>query len=71
MINENKADRSVRTAAGVVLLMVAFLLLEAGAGAPWGVVVAILGAVFLLTGVIGFCPAYKLCGISTCKAPQA
>jgi hypothetical protein len=32
----------------------------------WGLI----GLVPLLTAIIGFCPAYTLLGINTCKAPQ-
>lgn len=35
-----------------------------------GIVLLILGAVFLLTSVIGFCPLYTLVGINTCKVKK-
>ncbi len=31
-----------------------------------GIVLLIIGAIFLLTSVIGFCPLYALLGINTC-----
>lgn len=65
--NENGVDRALRLALGVVLLIVAFMMLDAGTGAITGIIAAIIGAVLLITGLVGFCPAYRLVGISTCK----
>jgi len=58
MINEGTIDRAIRILAGVVVLSLAFI----GPRTPLGY----LGAVPLLTGLIGFCPAYRLLGLSTC-----
>ncbi|GAB4520331.1 MAG: hypothetical protein Tsb0013_23980 [Phycisphaerales bacterium] len=71
MRNESNADRAVRAIAGIALLLVAFLALDVTAGALWGIVAAIVGAVLLVTGAVGFCPAYRLVGLSTCKVKQA
>jgi hypothetical protein len=69
--NEGGLDRGIRIVAGVALL-----------GLGWGgVVTGTLGTVFkflgfvpLLTGFIGWCPAYAPFGISTCavknRGPQ-
>lgn len=70
MRNESNADRAARAALGVVLLIVAFLLLDAGSGALWGIVAAVVGAVLMVTGAVGFCPAYRLVGMSTCKVAK-
>lgn len=64
--NEGTADRAVRVIAGFALVAVAFYALGLTAGAVLGIVVAAVGAVLILTGVIGFCPAYRICGLSTC-----
>ena len=64
-VNEATWDRAIRVAAGLVLLYLG-----------WGGVVAgTLGTVFkwvgflpLLTGIIGYCPAYPLLGFRTKKA---
>lgn len=58
--NEGKVDRALRVIVGLVLLALVFV----GPQTPWGWV----GLVPLLTGIFGFCPAYKLLGINTCKA---
>ncbi len=57
--NEGKTDRTLRVIAGLILLSLVFI----GPQTPWGWV----GLVPLLTGVFGFCPAYTLLGINTCK----
>ena len=56
--NEGNLDRLLRVIAGLVLLALVFV----GPQTPWGW----LGLVPLLTGIIGFCPAYTLFGIRTC-----
>lgn len=57
--NEGKVDRALRVIVGLVLLALVFT----GPQTPWGWI----GLVPLLTGIFGFCPAYKLLGINTCK----
>jgi Protein of unknown function (DUF2892) len=58
--NEGQTDRLIRILAGLVLLYFAFT----GQFTPW----TWIGVVPLLTGLIGWCPAYSLFGINTCKA---
>lgn len=54
-------DRIIRVAVGLLLLAIPLL----AGGSAWGYV----GIVPLLTGLIGWCPPYKLLGISTvCKS---
>ncbi|MEQ8770745.1 MAG: DUF2892 domain-containing protein [Phycisphaerales bacterium] len=65
--NEGMADRAVRAIAGIAALVVAFMFLSAMDGAILGIVVAAVGVVLLITSLVGFCPAYRLVGISTCK----
>lgn len=57
-INEGGMDRSIRVIAGVALIAAAGL----GFIGPWGWI----GLVPMVTGLVGFCPAYTLFGISTC-----
>jgi hypothetical protein len=56
--NEGKVDRIFRVVAGLVLLSLVFV----GPETMWGLV----GLVPLATGLIGFCPLYKVFGLSTC-----
>lgn len=56
--NEGKVDRILRIAVGLVLLSLVFI----GPETMWGFV----GVVPLATGLIGFCPMYKILGFDTC-----
>jgi hypothetical protein len=64
--NEGGIDRAIRVLVGIGLLGAAFLKLGVMDGALLGIVVAGVGAVALVTGVVGFCPAYMLLGLKTC-----
>ena len=59
MRNEGKIDRVLRVGLGVALIALVFV----GPQTPWGW----LGLVPLVTGVVGFCPLYRLVGVNTCK----
>ena len=58
-MNEGGADRIIRIIVGLVLISLVFI----GPQSLWGWI----GLVPLITGVIGWCPAYLPFGISTCK----
>jgi len=56
--NEGTIDRSVRILAGLVLVALTLT----GTIGVWGWI----GVVPIITGALGWCPAYTLLGISTC-----
>ena len=56
--NSGTIDRALRVIVGLVLVGLA----AAGTIGMWGWI----GVVPLVTGLIGFCPAYAIFGISTC-----
>ena len=58
-VNEGTIDRVLRVTVGLAILSLAVV----GPKTMW----AWLGFVPLLTGIVGFCPAYALFGIRTCK----
>lgn len=60
--NLGPIDRVIRIVVGLALLAIVFV----GPQTPWGY----LGLVPLLTGVVGFCPAYCPLGLSTCRVPK-
>ena len=62
-VNEGTVDRVIRVVAGVGILSLAFV----GPHSPW----AYLGAIPLLTGLVGFCPLYAILGVNTCGAQKA
>lgn len=57
--NVGGIDRVLRIVAGLVLIALALT----GTIGVWGWI----GVVPLATGLIGWCPAYPLLGMSTCK----
>ena len=57
-INEGAADRAIRVIVGLAILLLVFI----GPKTPW----AWFGLIPLLTGMIGFCPAYALLRLNTC-----
>ena len=56
-------DRAIRAIVGVVILYVAYAILT-GLVAFLGYIV---GIVLLFTAITGYCPLYKILGISTLK----
>jgi len=59
MKNEGLLDRVLRVILGTVLLSLTVL----GPMTAWGYI----GIVPILTGLFGFCPIYKILGLSTCS----
>ena len=57
--NTGTVDRSLRIAAGIALIA----LTVSDTVGPWGWI----GIVPLATGLLGWCPAYTLFGIKTCR----
>lgn len=64
--NEGAIDRAIRVIVGLGLGALAWFVLGLDTGAIAGIIAAAVGAVMLITGLVGFCPAYKLVGLSTC-----
>lgn len=64
MIKQNLGvvDRTFRILLGASVLALAVV----GPQTPWGYI----GLIPLLTGVLGFCPAYCPLGLSTCRVPR-
>ncbi len=62
MTNVGTIDRIARLAVGLGLLSLTVV-------GPHSLL-GLIGAVPLLTGIVGFCPAYRLFGFKTNPAPQ-
>ncbi len=56
--NEGFVDRALRVVLGLGLLSLTLL----GPQSRWGLV----GLLPLITGLVGYCPAYRLVGLNTC-----
>ena len=61
--NIGNFDRIVRVVAAAILVLLAYTGVLVGALGITGVIVAI---VLFITALVGFCPAYRLIGLSTC-----
>ncbi len=61
-INEGAVDRALRVIVGLSVLSLVFV----GPQTSWGY----LGLIPLLTGLVGFCPAYAMLGVNTCAAEK-
>jgi len=61
--NEANWDRILRVVMGLVLLSMIFV----GPQTWWGLI----GAVPLLTGLLGYCPLYQLFGVSSCAMSRS
>ena len=60
--NEATWDRAVRVLLGLALLALTVI----GPHTWWGLV----GLIPLATGAVGFCPLYRLAGVSTCAVAK-
>lgn len=62
--NVGGTERAIRVALGMGLIVAAVFVEQPG----WGVgAMFVIGGVAMLTGLIGFCPAWKLFGLNTCR----
>jgi hypothetical protein len=61
-VNVGSVDRGLRIGAGALLIGLA----AAGVAGAWGYI----GVIPLATGVLRFCPAYKIFGFSTCPVAK-
>jgi len=63
MINEGTLDRGIRIVLGLGLLSLTVVGPQSMLG--------LIGIVPLVTGAVGFCPLYKILGLSTCPVPKS
>jgi hypothetical protein len=61
--NMGNADRIIRVLLAAVF---AYLYFSGTVTGTIGLVLVILGAVFVLTSLVSFCPLYKIVGLNTC-----
>jgi hypothetical protein len=65
--NVGTTDRIIRAIAGIAALIGAVAL---GIGTGGGIALLVVGAVMVVTAAVGFCPLYRVLGLSTCPAPK-
>jgi len=66
-VNESNIDRIVRFVVALGLIFWAMFQWPIALSSFWALIAYVVGAVFIVTSVIGFCPIYKLFGMSTAK----
>ncbi len=66
--NMGNIDRIIRVIAAIVFSVLYFTGTVTG---TVGLVLVILGAVFLATSFISFCPLYTLVGVNTCEKKKS
>lgn len=65
--NMGSADRLIRVIAAIIFATLYFTGTVTG---TLGIVLLALGAVFVLTSVVSFCPLYLPFGLSTCSTKE-
>lgn len=65
--NMGSADRIIRILIAVVFAVLYFTNVVSG---TLGLILLILGGVFVLTSLVSFCPLYTLVGASTCPVEK-
>lgn len=65
--NMGSADKMIRIILAVVFSVLYFTGTVTG---TLGIVLLVLGGIFLLTSFVSFCPLYTILGINTCKVKQ-
>ena len=62
--NESTLDRIIRVIVAIVAVAAAFAV---GATTVLGIILFIVAAIMLVTAAVGFCPLYRLFGLSSRK----
>ncbi|MFZ2125712.1 MAG: DUF2892 domain-containing protein [Candidatus Saccharimonadales bacterium] len=63
-MNESTTDRITRIVLGIILILTGWLIFS---NDTIGIILDVLGAIALVTGITGFCMLYKVFGINTKK----
>jgi hypothetical protein len=63
--NMGTLDRGIRVVLAIVFAALYFGGIVTGTA---GLVLVVLGAVFLLTSIVSFCPLYAIVGLNTCTS---
>lgn len=64
--NQASLDRVVRVVLALAAAVAGF---AAGASTVLGIVLLVVAGVLLVTAATGFCPIYRVLGVSTCRVP--
>ncbi len=62
--NEGVVDRGIRAVIAVAALVGALLI---GIASVFGIILVVVAVIMAVTAAVGFCPLYRLFGVSTCR----
>ena len=65
--NIGSADRIIRFLLAAVFAYLYFAGIFTG---TFGIILVVLGAIFVITSLVSFCPLYALVGLNTCPAKK-
>jgi len=65
--NLSSLDRGIRAALSLAAIIGAFAI---GATTVLGIVLLVVAVILGVTAAVGFCPLYRVLGLSTCPLPQ-
>ena len=66
--NEGSIDRAIRLVIAAAAGIAAFVV---GATTVVGVLLLVVAAIMVVTAAVGFCPLYRVFGLSTCPVPSS
>ena len=66
-VNEAPWDRAIRIVLGTSLIVAGF---GGFVGGTAGTIVGLVGFLPLVTGLLGFCPLYRMLGFATCRTER-
>ncbi|MFT6166847.1 MAG: hypothetical protein ACJAV5_001506 [Vicingaceae bacterium] len=65
--NMGTIDRVVRV---LIVIAIAVLYSQEIISGTTAIILGVVGAIFLLTSLVSFCPLYKIVGLNTCPAKK-
>jgi len=65
--NVGTVDRIIRAVVGLAALLGAWAI---GSGSVAFVLLMVVGAILLVTAAVGFCPLYRVLGLTTCPVAR-
>ena len=69
MRNVGSLDKTIRYVAGIAILALSYFALG-GIDTTIGIAVAAVGVILFVTGLINFCPLFKIFGISSYRSTR-
>ena len=66
--NMGSTDRIIRFLLAAVFAYLYFTGIVSG---TFGIILVVLGAIFVITSLVSFCPLYALVGLNTCPAKKS